>query len=67
MKPESVRIAARLENDWASRSRIQASILALATGFGMYLCYLLATPFLPALTAALALAVLFTPFQRWLE
>jgi predicted PurR-regulated permease PerM len=67
MKSESARIAARLENDWASRSRIQTFILALATGFGMYLCYLLAAPFLPALTAALALAVLFTPFQRWLE
>jgi predicted PurR-regulated permease PerM len=54
-------------NDWASPSRMQIFILALATGFGIYLCYLLAAPFLPALTAALALAVLFTPFQRWLE
>ncbi len=67
MKMEANRITEPTENDWASRSRIQIFILALATGFGMYLCYLLAAPFLPALTGALALAVLFTPFQRWLE
>lgn len=67
MKPESARIAARLENDWAPHSRIQILILVLATGFGLYLCYLLAAPFLPAVTGALALAVLFTPLQRWLE
>ena len=54
-------------NDWASPSRVQTFVLALATGIGIYLCYLLAAPFLPAVTAALALAVLFTPFQRWLE
>ena len=67
MKMEANRITEPTENDWASRSRIQTFLLLLATGFGMYLCYLLAAPFLPALTAALALAVLFTPFQRWLE
>ncbi|MBN2569399.1 MAG: AI-2E family transporter [Deltaproteobacteria bacterium] len=38
-----------------------------ATAFGIYLCYRLAAPFLPAIVWALALAVLFTPFQRWLE
>jgi predicted PurR-regulated permease PerM len=67
MKMEANRITEPIENDWASRSRIQTFILALATGFGMCLCYLQAAPFLPALTGALALAVLFTPFQRWLE
>jgi hypothetical protein len=30
-------------------------------------CYRLALPFLPALAWALALAVMFTPFHRWLE
>ncbi|MCU0786254.1 MAG: AI-2E family transporter [Verrucomicrobia bacterium] len=39
----------------------------MATGIGIYLCYRLALPFLPALVWALALAVLFTPFHRWLE
>ena len=34
---------------------------------GFYLCYLMALPFLPALTWALALAVLFMPAHQWLE
>ncbi|MGB4860121.1 MAG: AI-2E family transporter [Dokdonella sp.] len=34
---------------------------------GLYLCYLMASPFLPALTWALALALLLVPVQRWLE
>lgn len=38
-----------------------------ATGLGIYLCYRVAEPFLPALTWTLALAVLFAPLQRWLE
>jgi len=33
----------------------------------MYLCYLIAVPFLSALSWALALAVLFSSFQGWLE
>jgi predicted PurR-regulated permease PerM len=37
------------------------------TALGIYLCGLLAAPFLPALAWALALAVLFAPFQKWLE
>jgi predicted PurR-regulated permease PerM len=39
----------------------------LLTSLGFYLCYLMALPFLPALAWALALAVLFTPLQVWLE
>jgi predicted PurR-regulated permease PerM len=39
----------------------------VVTGFGIYLCYRLALPFLPALAWALALAALFTPLHRWLE
>jgi predicted PurR-regulated permease PerM len=41
-------------------------LIAATTG-GVYLCYLLAAPFLSALTWALALTVLFSPFQGWLE
>lgn len=37
------------------------------TVFGIYLCYRLAVPFLPALVWASALAVLFAPLQGWLE
>lgn len=54
-------------NDWGSRSQIHTLVLILATALGIYVCYRLALPFLPALAWALALAVLFTPFQRWLE
>lgn len=39
----------------------------VATAFGIYLCYRLAEPFVPSLSWALALAILFTPLQRWLE
>jgi predicted PurR-regulated permease PerM len=42
-------------------------VLIVATAAGLGLCFLLAQPFLPALAWALALSVLFTPFQRWLE
>jgi predicted PurR-regulated permease PerM len=42
-------------------------LLVLATGLAVYICYLMAMPFLPAIVWALALAVLFTPLQVWLE
>jgi predicted PurR-regulated permease PerM len=42
-------------------------VLMVATAFGIYLCYRLAVPFLPPLAWALGLAVLFAPFQRWVE
>jgi len=38
-----------------------------ATAMAVYLCYRLASPFLAPLTWALALAILFAPFQRWVE
>ncbi len=34
---------------------------------GLYLCYRLAAPFIPAMAGALALAVLFSPLHRWFE
>ena len=54
-------------NDWGSRSHVRALVLMGATALGIYVCYRLATPFLPALSWALALAVLFSPLQRRLE
>jgi predicted PurR-regulated permease PerM len=60
-------MAAPIADDWGSRSHVQTLVLMVATAFGIYLCYRLAAPFLPSLAWALALAVLFTPFQRWLE
>jgi predicted PurR-regulated permease PerM len=38
-----------------------------ATALGIYLCYRMALPFLPALTWAMALAVLFRPVHRRME
>lgn len=55
------------ESDWASRSHVRTLVLMGATLSGLYLCYRLTVPFLPSLAWALALAVLFSPFQRWLE
>jgi predicted PurR-regulated permease PerM len=56
-----------IANDWGSRSHVQTLVLMVATAFGIYLCYRLAVPFLPPLAWALGLAVLFAPFQRWVE
>lgn len=54
-------------DDWASRNHVPAIVLFAATTLGIYLCYRLALPFLPALVWALALAVLFTPSHRRIE
>ncbi len=66
-KLEAKRMTAPIADDWVSSSDIATIVLMLATAFGIYLCYRLTVPFLPALAWALALAVLFTPFQRWME
>lgn len=53
--------------DWGSRSHVHALVLMAVTVFGLYLCYRMASPFLPALAWALALALLLVPLQRRLE
>jgi predicted PurR-regulated permease PerM len=58
---------APVANDWISRGHVQIIVLMAAAAFGVYLCYLMAEPFLPAVALALALAVLFAPLQRRLE
>jgi len=50
-----------------SRDLVQGLVLMAATAGGIYVCYRLTVPFLPALAWALALAVLFAPLQRWIE
>jgi len=50
-----------------SRARIRAIALPLLAGLGIYLCYRLAQPCIPSLVWAGALAVIFTPLQRWFE
>jgi predicted PurR-regulated permease PerM len=46
---------------------IRVAVLVTATVIGVYICWLLAVPFLPAITGALALAVLFFRAHRWIE
>ena len=64
---ETKQIAALTASDWGSPVHVHALVLMTATGVGIYFCYLLAAPFIPAVAWALALAVLFVPVQRWLE
>jgi predicted PurR-regulated permease PerM len=64
---ETTPVVAPGANEWASRVHVQTFVLMAATAFGLYVCYRLAEPFLPALVWALALAVLFVPLQRRLE
>lgn len=61
------KIADPIANDWGSRSHVHTLLLMTVTVVGIYLCYRLAVPFLPAFAWALALAVLFAPLHRWLE
>jgi len=55
------------ENVGWSRTRIRAIALALLAAVGIYLCYRLAQPCIPSLVWAGALALIFTPLQRWME
>jgi len=52
------------ETGLISRPRALALVLTIATGVVIYLCYRLASPFLPALAWALALAVIAHPLHR---
>ncbi len=53
--------------DWPTTGRVSTILVLVTTAAGVYLCYLLAAPFLPALTWALVLAVLFAPVHRAIE
>lgn len=50
-----------------SRSRLRAYVLVAITLAGLFVCILLTAPFLPALTWAVALAILFAPAHCWVE
>src|SRR5688500_14081015 len=49
------------------RSKVRASVMLAMTIAGLALCLLLPVPFLPALTWALALAILFVPAHGAVE
>ena len=53
---ETDQAAASSTDGWSSRNHISMLVLLAATSIGIYLCYRLAEPFLPALAWALALA-----------
>ena len=50
-----------------SRGRVRVYVLLALTVAGLLVCSLLLVPFLPALTWAMALAIVFTPAHRWVE
>lgn len=52
---------------WSSRRQIRVLALAAITLVGLYLCYQLVLPFVPALAWAVALAAVFLPAHQWLE
>jgi predicted PurR-regulated permease PerM len=49
-----------------TRERVTTIALLIATAVAVYLCYLVVYPFLPALTWALALAVVARPVHHWI-
>jgi predicted PurR-regulated permease PerM len=54
----------RAQTGVLSRPRMQAVVLLAATALGLFLCYLLIHPFLPALSWGLALAVVGYPIHK---
>lgn len=53
--------------DWWTRERIMTLALFLITAVALALSFLLVQPFIPALTWALALAIVIMPVHRWIE
>lgn len=49
-----------------SPRQVHTLLLMALTVAGLYLCWRLAAPFVPAMAGALALAVVFAPLHRWL-
>lgn len=52
---------------WLTRERLKSLVLLLATAGVAWLCFQLVQPFLPAVTWALALAVVGSPIHAWIE
>jgi predicted PurR-regulated permease PerM len=55
------------QNGWFTRERVLVLALAAVTVAFFYLCYRLALPFLPAITWALAIAVVAHPLHQWMQ
>src|ERR1700741_1856431 len=52
---------------WFTRERVLVLALAAVTVGAFYLCYRRALPFVPAITWALAIAVVAHPLHRWMR
>jgi predicted PurR-regulated permease PerM len=57
----------KVERGVATRSRGKLLALAVATGLALFLCYLLAWPFVPAIVWSTTVAVVTRPYCEWLE
>ncbi|HLM01589.1 MAG TPA: AI-2E family transporter [Pyrinomonadaceae bacterium] len=51
---------------WLSRERAVALVLIAATAIALYICYLIALPFIPSIVWATALAVVAYPLHDWI-
>lgn len=65
MKPP--RAVQSVQRSWPNANQLRLLIIVFATGLGIYLCYLLAFPFLAPLTWALVLGITFLPAHRHIE
>jgi predicted PurR-regulated permease PerM len=52
-----VKVTSPPRREWRLRHELRSAMRMAATGLGIFICYRLLTPFFPAITAALALAV----------
>lgn len=67
MLPSATESSESRSNDgYLTREFVGSLVLLFATALACYLCFLIVQPFLPAITWALALAVIGRPFHRWL-
>ena len=55
------------ESSWPNADQLRFLIVVMATGIGVYLCYLLTVPFLASLTWALVLSVSFSHAHQKIE
>ena len=53
--------------DGLLHAKTSTFLLLIITGLAVYICYLMAMPFLPALIWAMTLAVLFSSLQAWFD
>ena len=58
---------AKDDEGWFSRERALTLVLVAITCLGIYICYRVAVPFLPALAWGSALAIVAHPMHSWLE